>query len=210
MARYVGPGCRLCRREGLKLFLKGQKCYTPKCPIEKRAYPPGQHGQGRRVRVSDYGLQLREKQKAKRIYGVLERQFKRYFKVAQKATGVTGQVLLQQLERRLDNVLFRMGFATSRAEGRHLVRHRAVLVNGKRVDIPSYSVNVGDMIQIAEQSNGWMARVKQQVDVTKDRIIPPWIQVDAAHLKGMIVRLPQKDDAGLPIQEQLIVELYSK
>ncbi len=209
MARYSGPSCRLCRREGLKLFLKGQKCYTQKCPIEKRAYPPGQHGQGR-VKLSNYGLQLREKQKAKRIYGILERQFRRYFTVAQKATGVTGQVLLQQLERRLDNVLFRMGFATSRAEGRHLVRHRAVLVNGKRVDIPSYPVGVGDVIQIAEQAAGWTARVKQQVGVTNGRPIPAWIQVDAAHLKGVIVRLPQKDDAGLPIQEQLIVELYSK
>jgi small subunit ribosomal protein S4 len=209
MARYSGPACRLCRREGLKLFLKGQKCYTQKCPIEKRAYPPGQHGQGR-IKLSDYGVQLREKQKAKRIYGVLERQFKRYFHVAQKATGVTGQVLLQQLERRLDNVLFRMGFATSRAEGRHLVRHRAVQVNGKLVDIPSYPVGAGDVVQINEQAAGWVARVKQQIDVTKDRIVPTWIQVDAAHLKGMIVRLPQKDDVGLPIQEQLIVELYSK
>lgn len=209
MARYSGPACRLCRREGLKLFLKGQKCYTQKCPIEKRAYPPGQHGQGR-VKLSNYGLQLREKQKAKRIYGILERQFRRYFTVAQKATGVTGQVLLQQLERRLDNALFRMGFATSRAEGRHLVRHRAVLVNGKLVDIPSYPVGVGDVIQIAEQAAGWTARVKQQVGVTNGRPIPAWIQVDAANLKGVIVRLPQKDDAGLPIQEQLIVELYSK
>ena len=209
MARYTGPVCRLCRREGLKLFLKGQKCYTQKCPIEKRAYPPGQHGQGR-VKMSNYGLQLREKQKAKRIYGVLERQFKRYFKVAQKATGVTGQVLLQQLERRLDNVLFRMGFATSRAEGRQLVRHRAVRVNGALVDIPSYPVKAGDVIQISDHANGWAGRVKGQIDVTKDRIVPAWIQVDAAHLKGMIVRLPQKDDMGLPIQEQLIVELYSK
>ena len=210
MARYGGhPSCRLCRREGVKLFLKGQKCYTQKCPLEKRAYPPGQHGQGR-IKMSDYGVQLREKQKAKRMYGVLERQFKRYFRVAQKATGVTGQVLLQQLERRLDNVLFRMGFATSRAEGRHLVRHRAILVNGKLVDIPSFPVSAGDVIQVSEKVEGWRARIKQQVDVTKDRTVPAWVQVDTAHLKGMIVRLPQKDDVGLPIQEQLIVELYSK
>ena len=209
MARYAGPSCRLCRREGVKLFLKGQKCYTVKCPLEKRAYPPGQHGQGR-IKMSDYGLQLREKQKAKRIYGVLERQFKRYFREAQKATGVTGQVLLQQLERRLDNTLFRMGFATSRAEGRHLVRHRGVLVNGKLVDIPSFPVSAGDVIQITEKVEGWRARVKQQVDVTKDRVVPAWVQVDTAQMKGMIVRLPQKDDVGLPIQEQLIVELYSK
>ena len=209
MGRYVGPSCRLCRREGVKLFLKGQKCYTVKCPLEKRAYAPGQHGQ-LRVKLSDYGVQLREKQKAKRIYGVLERQFKRYFQRAQKTKGVTGQMLLQQLECRLDNVLFRMGFASSRNEGRHLVRHRAVVVNTKPVNIPSYPVKVGDVVQVSPHANGWTARVKQQMDAPKDRPVPASIQVDAAHLKGMIVRLPQKDDAGLPIQEQLIVELYSK
>ena len=153
MGRYVGPSCRLCRRESVKLFLKGIKCYTPKCPLEKRAYPPGQHGQGR-VRLSDYGVQLREKQKAKRIYGVLEGQFRRYFHLAQKSRGVTGQQLLEQLERRLDNVLFRMGFATSRGEGRHLVRHRAMTVNGRPMDIPSYAVQVGDVIQAAQGADG--------------------------------------------------------
>ena len=209
MSRYLGPSCRLCRREGVKLFLKGLKCYTPKCPVEKRPYAPGQHGQIR-VRLSDYGVQLREKQKAKRIYGVLERQFKRYFRIAQKTKGVTGQMLLEQLERRLDNVVFRMGFATSRTEGRHLVQHRAMTVNGKRIDIPSYPVKVGDVIQVASKENGWAARIKQQLEQTKDRLIPAWIQVDAQQLKGLIVRLPQKDDVGLPIQEQLIVELYSK
>lgn len=209
MGRYVGPSCRLCRREGMKLFLKGLKCYTPKCPIEKRAYPPGQHGQIR-VKLSDYGVQLREKQKAKRLYGVLERQFKRYFKIAQKTKGVTGQMLLEQLERRLDNVLFRMGFATSRNEGRQIVHHRAVTVNGRLVDIPSYEVRVGDVVQVASSSDGWVARIKHNLEVTKDRVVPAWLQVDQAQLKGLIVRPPQKDDMGLPIQEQLIVELYSK
>jgi len=193
----------------VKLFLKGLKCYTPKCPIEKRAYAPGQHGQIR-VRLSDYGIQLREKQKAKRIYGVWERQFKHYVQRAQKTKGVTGQMLLQQLEQRLDNVVFRMGFATSRAEGRHLVKHRAMTVNGKVVDIPSSPVKVGDVIQVAQTADGWKVRVQQNLELTKDRLIPAWIQVDPKHLKGLIVRLPQKDDVGLPVQEQLIVELYSK
>jgi len=193
----------------LKLFLKGQKCYTPKCPIEKRGYAPGQHGQ-LRIKLSDYGIQLREKQKVKRIYGVMERQFKRYFQIAQKTIGVTGQMLLQQLEQRLDNVVFRMGFATSRTEGRHLVKHQAVAVNGRPVNIPSYPVKAGDVIQVLDAANGWGARVKQNLEVTKERPIPAWLQVDAPHLKGMVVRLPQKDDIGLPIQEQLIVELYSK
>jgi len=193
----------------MKLFLKGTKCYTPKCPVEKRSFPPGQHGQIR-VKLSDYGIQLREKQKVKRMYGVLERQFKRYFSIARKAKGVTGQMLLEMLERRLDNVLHRMGFATSRHEGREMVRHRAVTVNGRPVDIPSYPVKVGDAIQVAAHRNGQAARIKENLERMKDRPIPTWIQVDAAQLKGIIVRLPQKDDIGLPIQEQLIVELYSK
>ena len=209
MGRYVGPSCRLCRREGMKLFLKGTKCYGAKCPVEKRGTPPGQHGQ-MRVKVSDYGIQLREKQKARRIYGVLERQFKRYFKLAQKTKGVTGQMLLQQLEQRLDNILYRMGFAPSRKEGRLLVRHRAVSVNGRLADIPSYPVHVGDVVQIIHTDKGWGTRVKQNLDMTKDRPIPAWLQVDPKQLKGIIVRLPQKDDVGLSIQEQLIVELYSK
>ena len=209
MGRYTGPACRLCRREGLKLFLKGYKCYTPKCPVEKRAFPPGQHGQ-MRVRLSDYGLQLREKQKVKRIYGMFERQFKRYFKVAQKTKGVTGQTLQQMLERRLDNAVFRLGFASSRSEGRELVRHRAVLVNGKIVDLPNYLIEAGDVIGIFEKADGWKARVKQTLDQTKDRPVPAWTAVDAASLSGKIIRLPEKSDIGLPIQEQLIVELYSK
>ncbi len=209
MARYTGPSCRLCRREGMKLFLKGTKCSTPKCPIEKRSFPPGQHGQGR-VRLSDYGIQLREKQKVKRMYGLLERQFRRYFSVAQKAKGVTGQMLLEMLERRLDNVLYRMGFATSRHEGREIVRHRAVMINGHLVDIPSYLVKAGDAIQLAPHRDGQAARIKQNLERTKDRVTPAWIQVDPDHLTGTVIRMPQKDDIGLPIQEQLIVELYSK
>ena len=209
MARYTGPSCRLCRREGMKLFLKGTRCYTPKCAVEKRAFPPGQHGQ-LRVKLSDYGIQLREKQKVKRMYGVLERQFKRYFSIAQKTKGVTGQMLLQTLERRLDNVLYRMGVATSRREGREMVRHRAVTVNGRPVDLPSYTVKVGDVVQIAARRDGQAARMKANLERTKDRPIPSWIQIDADSLKGIIIRTPQKDDIGLPIQEQLIVELYSK
>jgi len=193
----------------MKLFLKGTKCSTPKCPVEKRAFPPGQHGQGR-VKLSDYGIQLREKQKVKRIYGLLERQFRRYFSIAQKAKGVTGQMLLEMLERRLDNVLYRMGFATSRHEARLMVRHRAVTVNGKRVDIPSYLVKVGETVQVAANRNGQAARMKENVERTKERVAPAWIQIDPEQLKGTILRTPQKDDIGLPIQEQLIVELYSK
>ena len=209
MARYTGPSCRLCRREAMKLFLKGTKCYTHKCPIEKRAFPPGQHGQ-LRVKLSDYGIQLREKQKVKRMYGVLERQFQRYFGVAQKARGVTGQMLLETLERRLDNVLYRMGFATSRREGRLLVRHRAITVNGRPVDIPSYPLKVGDVVQFVLKHEGQAARIKENLERTKDRPAAAWIDVDAAQGKGRILRMPQKDDIGLPIQEQLIVELYSK
>ena len=209
MARYTGPSCRLCRREGMKLFLKGTKCSTPKCPLEKRAFPPGQHGQGR-SKLSDYGIQLREKQKVKRIYGLLERQFRRYFGVAQKAKGVTGQMLLEMLERRLDNALYRMGVATSRKEGRAMVRHRAVTVNGRLVDIPSYLVDVGDIIQLTQKRDGQGARMKENLKRTEDRVAAAWIQVDPDQLKGTILRVPQKDDIGLPIQEQLIVELYSK
>ena len=209
MGRYTGPSCRLCRREGMKLFLKGTKCTTPKCAIEKRSFPPGQHGQ-LRVKLSDYGIQLREKQKVKRMYGLLERQFRGYFGLAQKVKGVTGQMLLEMPERRLDNVLYRMGFATSRREGREMVRHRAVLVNGRHVDIPSYRVKTGDVVKVDVKRNGQAARIKENVERTKDRQAAAWIQIDAAALQGVIIRSPQKDDIGLPIQEQLIVELYSK
>jgi small subunit ribosomal protein S4 len=209
MGRYCGPVCRLCRREGVKLFLKGQKCYTAKCPVEKRTYAPGQHGQGR-VKLSDYGIQLREKQKAKRIYSMFERQFGRYFKIAQKSKGVTGQMLLQQLERRLDNVIYRLGFAASRAEGRQMVHHRGIQINGRLIDVPSYQVKVGDVVQVAPGAEGWAKRIKTTLETTKDRPVPAWIQVDGGQQKGTIIRLPERDDLGLPIQEQLIVELYSK
>ena len=193
----------------MKLFLKGTKCYTPKCPIEKRAFPPGQHGQIR-VKLSNYGIQLREKQKAKRMYGVLERQFARYFGIAQKARGVTGQMLLEMLERRLDNVLYRMGFATSRKEAREMVQHGAASVNGRLVDIPSYPVKVGDIVEILPRRTGQVARVKENRERTKDRPAPAWIQLDEQLLKGVVIRTPQREDIGVPIQEQLIVELYSK
>ena len=209
MARYTGPSCRLCRREGMKLFLKGTKCYTPKCPVEKRAFPPGMHGQ-LRVKLSDYGIQLREKQKVKRMYGLLERQFRRYFGVAQKTKGVTGQTLLEMLERRLDNVLYRAGFATSRSEGRNMVHHGGITVNGKVVDIPSFTVKVGDVIQAAPKREGQAARMKQNHERTKDHRAPSWIQVEPEQLRAVITRTPQKDDIGMPFQEQLIVELYSK
>ena len=209
MGRYIGPSCRLCRREGMKLFLKGTKCFTPKCAIEKRSFPPGQHGQ-LRVKLSDYGIQLREKQKVRRMYGVLERPFKRYFNIAQKAKGLTGEVLLQRLERRLDNVLHRMGFATSIREGRQMVRHRAVSINGRLVDIPSYAVSVGDVIQVAPNKKGQANRMKENLERTKDRQPVAWIQTDPEQLKGVVVRVPQKEDTGVSIQEQLIVELYSK
>ena len=209
MGRYTGPSCRLCRREGMKLFLKGTKCFTPKCPVEKRAFPPGQHGQTR-VRLSDYGIQLREKQKAKRTYGVAERQFKRYFSIAHKTKGVTGQMLLEMLERRLDNVLYRIGFATSRREARVMIQHRAVTVNDDLVTIPSYLVKVGDVVAVAPRRDGQAARIKANLERTTDRPIPAWIQSDPQQLKGIIIRTPQRDEVGLPIQEQLIVELYSK
>ena len=209
MARYTGPAARLCRREGTHLFLKGMKCDTGKCSSDKRSYPPGQHGQ-LRIKLSNYGIQLREKQKVKRMYGMLERQFRRYFEVASKAKGVTGQQLLEMLERRLDNVLYRMGFATSRREGRQVVAHRALTVNGKLVNIPSYQVKVGDVIQVAPSRKGQAARVKTNLERTKTRPVPGWLQVDTERLTGVIVRVPQRDDVGASIQEQLIVELYSK
>ncbi len=191
------------------MFLKGTKCDRGKCSSDKRAYPPGQHGQ-RRVKLSDYGIQLREKQKVKRMYGMLERQFRRYFSVAQKAKGVTGQQLLEMLERRLDNVCYRLGFATSRREGRQMVAHRALTVNGRPVNIPSYQVKVGDVVQIAPQRKGQAARAKESLERTKTRPVPAWLQVEAEGLKGVVVRAPAREDVGASIQEQLIVELYSK
>ncbi|HWP45919.1 MAG TPA: 30S ribosomal protein S4 [Candidatus Limnocylindrales bacterium] len=208
MARYTGPVCKLCRAEGMKLYLKGERCFTDKCPIERRNYPPGQHGQ-RRSKVSDYGIRLREKQKVKRIYGVLEKQFRRYFQKAAKQKGVTGAALLISLERRLDNVVHRLGFASSIKEARQLVRHRHILVNGKLVDIPSYQVSKGDVIEVKAKSRE-NVRIKESLTAAQRRGIPPWLSLDAANFKGTVVELPKREDISPQIQEQLIVELYSK
>jgi small subunit ribosomal protein S4 len=209
MARYIGPVCRLCRREGMKLFLKGERCYTEKCAIEKRNVPPGQHGRARRAKMVGYGVQLREKQKVKRTYGVLENQFRRYFEAADRAKGVTGELLLQMLERRLDNVVYRIGFATSRAQARQLVRHGHFLVNGKKVDIPSYATRMGDTISVRATSaeNPTIAHAREEV---KGRGVPEWLSIDAAGTSGRISSLPTRAQINLPVQEQLIVELYSK
>ncbi len=193
----------------MKLFLKGSRCNTEKCGVARRAFAPGQHGQSRAAKLSNYGLQLREKQKVKRIYGVMERQFRRYFQIASKSKGVTGQVLLRELERRLDNVLFRMGFATSHMQARQIVRHGSVYVNSRRVNIPSYSVSQGDVVEI-KGSEGVRKAVRANADLSKDRGTPAWINADPENLKGKVTRLPERDDIRLPIQEQLIVELYSK
>ena len=209
MARYIGPVCRLCRREGMKLFLKGERCYTEKCAIEKRNVPPGQHARARRAKLAGYGLQLREKQKVKRIYGVLENQFRRYFEVAERQRGITGETLLQLLERRLDNVVYRLGFATSRAQGRQLVRHGHFMVNGRKVDIPSYSVKANDVISVRSTSTKVPA-IAHAMDEVKGRGIPEWLNLDPEKLAGRIVSLPTREQINLPVQEQLIVELYSK
>ncbi len=208
MARNIRPSCRLCRREGVKLFLKGARCMSEKCAVSRRTYAPGQHGQMRK-KGSNYGLQLREKQKVKRIYGVLEKQFKHYFKVAERAKGVTGITLLQLLEKRIDNVIFRMNLANSRAEARQIVGHGFVYVNNKRVDIPAYTVKVGDEVSVKDKE-ARLKRLKETQGALKDRAIPKWLEVDAKDVKARIVNQPSKEDVGFPIQEQLIVELYSK
>jgi len=209
MGRYIGAVCRLCRRQGEKLFLKGTKCQTEKCAASKRAYPPGQHGQGRRQKLSNYGTQLKEKQKVKRIYGVLERQFRKYFEVASKTKGVTGKVLLQLLERRLDNVVFRMGLSISRSQARQIVRHNLIAVNSRRVNIPSYLVDKDDLIEIRAKDKVKI-KIKDNLELAKDRTVPSWLEFTAAEMKGKVLRLPEKADIQQPIQEQLIVELYSK
>ncbi len=202
--------CRRCRREGMKLFLKGERCFTEKCAVERRNYPPGEHGQGRRTKVTGYGLQLREKQKARAYYGVLERQFRRYFQAATGQQGVTGEVLLQTLETRLDNILYRMGFALSRAAARQLVRHRHFTVNGRIVDIPSYPIRPNEEIAVREGSRSVPAIV-QAVERAKSRAsVPDWLSVDTENMKGHLLQMPSRDAVALPIQEQLIVELYSK
>ena len=209
MARYTEAVCRLCRREGIKLFLKGSKCFTDKCPIEKRNFAPGQHGKDRKAKVVGYGLQLREKQKAKRIYFTQEGQFRNYFEKAARTKGVTGMMLLQQLERRLDNVVYRMGFAMSRRQARQLVRHGHVQVNGRKVNIPSYEVNVGDEIAIREGSRKLVV-LEIAKDFASHQPAPTWLEIDRENLKGRVTAIPKREDIQLPVNEQLIVELYSK
>jgi small subunit ribosomal protein S4 len=208
LARYHASVCRLCRREGVKLFLKGDRCFKEKCAIEKRNNPPGQHAR-RRGKMKGYGLQLREKQKVKRIYGVLEKQFRNYFKEADRRTGVTGETLLCLLEKRLDNVIFRMGFANSRPQARQWVSHGHVLVNGRRVDIPNYQVRPGDEIH-ADETMSKNAFLIASIESSKGRGVPEWLELDGENLKGRVVREPQRTDITYPIEEQLIVELYSK
>ena len=208
MARYTDASCKLCRREGQKLFLKGERCYTNKCAIGRRPYAPGQHG-AQRKKLSEYGIQLREKQKAKRFYGLLESQFRKYFEIANRKKGVTGENLLRLLETRLDNVVYRMGFGTTRAEARQLVTHGHFNVNGKRLNIPSYIVKVGDTIEVNENGRK-SVRFKEILDVTGAKVVPKWLEVDQENLKGKVVALPERDDIDLNIQEHLIVELYSK
>ncbi len=208
MARYTDSVCRQCRREGLKLFLKGERCYTDKCAIERRNYPPGEHGQGRH-KFSEYALQLREKQKVKRMYGLLEGQFRKYFHMAARDKGVTGEVLLQFLERRLDNMVYRMGFATSRAEARQMVRHGHMQVNGRKVDIPSALLKVGDVVTVREKSRK-VTRIQEALAQAEHRGAPDWLEVTAEAFSGRVKLLPQREELTMPINEQLIVELYSK
>lgn len=208
MARYIAAVCRQCRREGLKLFLKGERCYTDKCAIERRNYPPGEHGQAR-PKFSEYSIQLREKQKLKRIYGVLERQFRRYFEMADRARGVTGETLLQLLERRLDNVVFRLGFASSRAEDRQLVRHGHFRVNGRKVDIPSYLIRPGDTVSVRERSRQ-VVRIQEALELAQRRGVPEWLEINPAAFSGTVKVLPLRADLTMPINEKLVVELYSK
>lgn len=208
MAKYNGPVCRFCRREGMKLFLKGERCYTEKCSVDRRNYAPGQHGQ-KRAKLSEFGLQLREKQKVRRVYGIFERPFRNIFKRAAKQRGVTSEVFFQNLELRLDNVLFRMGFAASRQDAKQVVRHNHILVNGKRVNIPSATLSVGDEIALAEGSNK-MSRFVQAGDLFTKRPTLAWFEVDHAKHLGKVVALPKRDDIQLNVKERLIVELYNK
>jgi len=208
VARYIGAKCRQCRREGTKLFLKGDKCFSDKCPMENRPFPPGQHGQ-RRARLSDYATQLREKQKVRRIYGVLESQFRLYYKEADRRKGSTGENLLQLLECRLDNVAFRMGFGASRTEARQLVRHNGVTVNGKKVNIPSYQVKPNDVVAIADGAKNQL-RVKASLESAEQRGFSDWVSVDAKKMEGTFRSIPERSELPTDINEQLIVELYSK
>ena len=209
MARYTDASCRQCRRENLKLFLKGDRCYSDKCSFERRAYAPGQHGQMRFRKVSDYAIQLREKQKVKRMYGMLEGQFRRYFAMADSTKGVTGENLLMLLERRLDNTLFRLGFANSRNQARQIVRHNHILINGKKVNIPSYFISVGDVISVKEKSRK-NQNINESLDAVARRGVPSWLELDRDNFQGSVKNMPERHEITMPIQRQLIVELYSK
>jgi small subunit ribosomal protein S4 len=208
MARYTGPDCKLCRRERMKLYLKGVKCESPKCPIERRPYPPGEHGRGR-IKESEYLIQLREKQKARRIYGIMERQFRGYYATAAQKKGITGEELLRLLETRLDNVVYRGGFANSRDQARQLVRHKHLQVNGRTVNIPSSRVRPGDVVQVREKSRG-LIPVQEAVQLSEGRVIPAWLDVNKGDLSITVTDLPSRQMIDTPVQEQLIVELYSK
>jgi small subunit ribosomal protein S4 len=208
MARYTGPVCRLCRREGEKLYLKGDRCYTSKCAVDRRAYPPGQHGQRRR-KVSDYALQLREKQKLRRMYGVLERQFRIYCEKASRQRGLTGEILLQFLERRLDNIVYRLGFCPSRPSARQMVRHGHFLVNGKKVNIPSYLVSAEDVVEARpkESTRKWITAVSE---ITARRPVPEWLGLDVENSKATVLRLPKREEIAVTVDESSVIELYSK
>ncbi len=209
MARYTGSVCRLCRRENMKLFLKGDRCYSDKCAFDRRGYPPGQHGERRGRKISDYGIQLREKQKVKRMYGLTEKQFRIFFHRANQQKGITGTNLLTMLERRLDNVVYRMGFVNSRTQGRHFVRHNHFSVNGRRVNIPSFLVRPGDTVEVREKSRAIQA-IGDALEAVVRRGVPQWIELDKDNFKGIVQSLPVREDLTMPIQEQLIVELYTK
>jgi small subunit ribosomal protein S4 len=209
MAVYQDAKCRLCRRAGMKLFLKGQRCYTDKCAIERRAYAPGEHGKSRRVKETNYGVQLREKQKARRIYGVLERQFRNYFTKAAESKGVTGEALLQMLERRLDNIVYRLGLAANRSQARQLVRHGHMKVNGRTVDIPSYLVKAGDEVQVRDKSRQ-LTVILNSLEARKGQSPPEWLQLNPEQMSGRVLNIPLRDSIPTPVNEQLIVELYSK
>ena len=209
MARYTGSVCRICRRENLKLFLKGDRCYSDKCAFDRRGYPPGQHGQRRGRKTSDYGIQLREKQKVKRMYGLSEKQFHLFFERADNQKGITGTNLLVFLERRLDNIVYRLGFVNSRAQGRHFVRHNHFLINGKKVNIPSYLIKIGDVVEVREKSRKIQVLEDALAAVVR-RGIPQWLDLEKETMKGIVKEFPSREDITTPIQEQLIVELYSK
>ncbi len=209
MARYTGSVCRLCRRENMKLFLKGDRCYSDKCAFDRRGYPPGQHGERRGRKISDYGIQLREKQKVKRMYGLTEKQFRLFFKRANRQKGITGTNLLVLLERRLDNVVYRMGFVNSRTQGRHFVRHNHFMVNDRKVNIPSYLIRPGDKVEVREKSRT-IQSIGDALEAVVRRGVPQWIELEKDNFKGVVQSLPVREDLTMPIQEQLIVELYTK